>query len=60
MKSIKEMIENANTELEIQFFLNYGNLTKPSGRIRRDWLRLAKAKRQQLKEETSKGIRLIT
>lgn len=44
------MIDEAPSESDIRMLLNYGNLTKPSGRIRRDWLKAAKKRKTQLHE----------
>jgi hypothetical protein len=59
MKPIKQMIEEADSDIEIRLFLTYGNLTRPSGRIRRSWLTAARIRREQIKEDISKGITLI-
>ena len=46
--TITECLEAATSEEEIRELLRNGNNQRPSGATRREWLRIAKAKRKSL------------
>lgn len=40
MRPIKELLKEAKNEYELRFVLNYGNMTNPTGAIRRSWIKI--------------------
>jgi len=53
--SITELLSQAETEDEVRELLRNGNNQRPSGKTRREWLRIARERRVMFSKENKTG-----